>query len=82
MAKKEFHFTVQVVYSGTVKVVANNLPEAENRVRELVEPQGVFCDAFMDEDEDYDMDTHPVVHFLHHNEVPDTEDENAKENQA
>lgn len=72
--KRIFDFTVQVVYDGTVKVEANNLAEAEKRVRGLVKPQGVMCDDLMDENEDYEFDTHPTVHFLHHHEIPNTEE--------
>lgn len=73
--KRSFDFTVQVVYDGTVKVEADNLAEAEKRVRELVKPQGIMCDDLMDENEDYEFDSYPVVHFLHHSEIPGKEDE-------
>ena len=63
--KRIFDLTVQVVYDGTVKVEADNLSEAEKRVRELVKPQGVMCGDLMNENEDYEFDTHPTVHFLH-----------------
>lgn len=68
--KRIFDLTVQVVYDGTVKVEADNLSEAEKRVRELVKPQGVMCGDLMNENEDYEFDTHPTVHFLHHHEIP------------
>lgn len=71
--KRLFDFTVQVVYTGTVKVEAENLPDAEQRVRELVKPQGVVCDSMMEDGEDYEFDLHPTVHFLHHSEIPNTE---------
>ena len=73
-SKRKFSFVVQVVYSGDVTVEAANLPEAENRVRELVKPQGVFCDDLMSDGEDYEFDQHPAVHFLHHSEMPNTEE--------
>ena len=73
--KRIFDFTVQVVYDGTVKVEADNLAEAEERVRGLVKPQGVICGSLMEDDEDYEFDPHPVVHFLHHHEIPNAEEE-------
>ena len=73
--KRLFDFTVQVVYTGTVKVEAENLPDAEQRVRGLVKPQGVICGSLMDENENYEFDSHPAVHFLHHSEIPNTETE-------
>lgn len=73
--KRLFDFTVQVVYTGTVKVEAENLPDAEQRVRGLVKPQGVICDSLMEDGENYEFDSHPVVHFLHHSEIPNTDTE-------
>lgn len=70
--KRLFDFTVQVVYNGTVKVEAENIQEAEDRVRGLIKPQGVFCDSLMDENENYEFDSYPAVHFLHHSEIPNT----------
>jgi hypothetical protein len=71
--KRIFDFTVQVVYDGTVQVEADNLPDAEKRVRELVKPQGVFCKDLFGENETFNTDAFPTVHFLHHREIPDTE---------
>lgn len=73
--RRLFDFTVQVVYTGTVKVEAENLPDAEQRVRGLVKPQGVICDSLMGESENYEFDSYPAVHFLHHSEIPNTDKE-------
>lgn len=72
--RRIFDFTVQVVYDGNVWVEADNLADAESRVRNLVKAQGVFRHDLMDKDEDCDMDMHPTVHFLHHHEIPNTEE--------
>jgi len=72
--KRIFDFTVQVVYDGTVKVEADNLAEAEAKVRGIVKPCGVLCDSLIGKNEGYEFDSHPVVHFLHHSEIPNTEE--------
>lgn len=71
--KRLFDFTVQVVYGGTVKVEADNIQEAENKVRGIVKPCGVLCDSLLGEKENYEFDAYPTVHFLHHSEIPNTE---------
>ena len=71
--KRIFDFNVQVVYSGTIKVEAENISQAEDRVRGLVKPQSVMCDSLMGENENYEFDSHPTVHFLHHSEIPNDE---------
>jgi hypothetical protein len=72
--KRTFDFTVQVVYDGSIWVEAENLADAEKRVRELVKPQGVVCHDLMRDGDGCEMDMHPTVHFLHHHEIPNTEE--------
>lgn len=68
---KTFDFAVNVIYDGSVWVEADNLADAERRVRELVKPQGVFLRDLMGDGEGCEMDTHPAVQFLHHSEIPE-----------
>ena len=72
---KTFDFEVNVVYDGSVWVEADNLADAERRVRELVKPQGVFRRDLMGDGEGCEMDAHPAVQFLHHSEIPKKEGE-------
>lgn len=66
-----YKLDVHVVYEAEVEVQADSIPEAEKRVREIVKPQSVFCDGLMNDGDDYEMDPHPTVHFLHHKEIPE-----------
>lgn len=71
--KRLFDFTVQVVYNGTVKVEAENIQEAEDKVRGIMKPCGVLHDSLLGEKENCEFDSYPAVHFLHHSEIPDGE---------
>ncbi len=64
-SKIVYEVDVRVCYEATVTVNAENIPEAEDRVRNILKPQSVFCDGFMEDGEDYDMEPHPEAHFLH-----------------
>ena len=65
-----YEFDVDVVYQGTVWIEAPNESEAESIFRQAVKPQGVVYPSLVGENDDWDFDPHPTVHFKHMKEIP------------